>query len=346
MEKILTTAALVAGGIFAMWILFADPGGEDGKGGEMNMAMIGALFMIPVFILLIIGIVLFLPILLGIALVIFLAYAVFQCIRWFLARERKEKSDRAQEGGVRMFVRSVAKRLKRSSCSVMDSPPVRTLRERTVSVTVRTRKAIVDTGKSLIERAKKETRGVREADSRSFREIMHKIRSSKPSDRKVIENIREVFRKSKERVVRVRDNARKRISDRIRLMRHTSDGAFADDREERYRDGSRRIKKGLHTQRNVEHPDVREHRSHSVSLRERLIVWKGAFHKKSEQRREKGQHAVTLDRTGQVSASRSAKRKKSSDRLQNHDPISNMRNIGWSTRKHLGEVYHHRQRSR
>ncbi|TSC59997.1 MAG: hypothetical protein Greene041662_289, partial [Candidatus Peregrinibacteria bacterium Greene0416_62] len=47
MNQILTTAALIAGGIFAVWILFTDPAGEDGK-GEMNPALLGALVMIPV----------------------------------------------------------------------------------------------------------------------------------------------------------------------------------------------------------------------------------------------------------------------------------------------------------
>src|SRR3989338_11357198 len=93
MEQILTTAALIAGGIFAVWILFTDPGGEDGK-GEMNTALLGALLMIPVIILVIIGVVLFLPILLGIIVVLFLAYGAYLGIKWLLTREREEKEER------------------------------------------------------------------------------------------------------------------------------------------------------------------------------------------------------------------------------------------------------------
>ncbi|OGJ64052.1 hypothetical protein A3C37_01125 [Candidatus Peribacteria bacterium RIFCSPHIGHO2_02_FULL_53_20] len=237
MEQLLTTAALIAGGIFAVWILFADPGEEEGK-GEMNMAMLGALFMIPVIILLIIGIVLFLPILLGIALVVLLVYAAYQAVRWFLTREREEKPERKGEGRTRKMIQDTIERMKSSSRSVLDSRPVRVFRERTKFVTVRTRKAIAETGKLFKERTKRTTQRIREGGFKRVQETMRRVRSSDPRNGNMRKSVGEVFRKSKERAVRVRESLR------------------------------------LHT----------------------------------------------------------------------HDPLGNMRKIGWNTRKHLGEVYHHRKK--
>jgi len=128
--------------------------------------------------------------------------------------------------------------MKSSSRSVLDSRPVRVFRERTKFVTVRTRKAIAETGKLFKERTKRTTQRIREGGFKRVQETMRRVRSSDPRNGNMRKSVGEVFRKSKERAVRVRESLR------------------------------------LHT----------------------------------------------------------------------HDPLGNMRKIGWNTRKHLGEVYHHRKK--
>src|SRR3989338_1332894 len=138
MEQILTTAALIAGGIFAVWILFTDPGGEDGK-GEMN----AALLMIPVIILLIIGVVLFLPILLGIIVVLFLAYGAYLGLKWLLTRERAEKDER-QEGkeGEERRLQKAFRNIREAFSSAWNSRPSRAVRERAKEAVITIRKTV------------------------------------------------------------------------------------------------------------------------------------------------------------------------------------------------------------
>lgn len=323
MEQILTTAALIAGGVFAVWILFADPGGEDGK-GEVNTALLGALLMIPVIILLIIGIVLFLPVLLGIALLIFLVYAAYRAVRWFLTRERKEKPQRFEEGGVCKPVRRAVERISRSR-------PVHALRD----VTVRTRRVIADTGRSLKERTKRTAKRMSDEGPKRFRETVRRIRSSKPSRKKISESVREVFRQGKERVTRAQESFREHIVDRSQREKHEPPLSVRDDRMEKAPDQSKKREWRA---------DVYANRSQGFSMRERWSRWRSALIRMPAQSIADGKKDSRQDRSNHALSKRVSRKRTASDRSHAHDSLQNMRKIGWSTRKHLGEVYHHRRK--
>ena len=238
MEQILTTAALIAGGIFAVWILFTDPGGEDGK-GEMNTALLGALLMIPVIILLIIGVVLFLPILLGIIVVLFLAYGAYLGLKWLLTRERAEKDER-QEGkeGEERRLQKAFRNIREAFSSAWNSRPSRAVRERAKEAVITIRKTVKGTGGRLKTR--------------------------------VSERVREV-RKSKEQAERV--------------------GTYEEQRDEQ-------------------------------------------------------SSSASAENPSRKTANMRSRKNRSTERSHADDPLTNMRKIGWNTRGHLGEVYHHRRKSR
>src|SRR3989338_2983773 len=157
MEQILTTAALIAGGIFAVWILFTDPGGEDGK-GEMNTALLGALLMIPVIILLIIVVVLF------------LACGAYLGLKWLLTRERAEKDER-QEGkeGEERRLQKAFRNIREAFSSAWNSRPSRAVRERAKEAVITIRKTVKGTGGRLKTRVSERVREVRKSKERAER---------------------------------------------------------------------------------------------------------------------------------------------------------------------------------
>lgn len=375
MEQILTTAALIAGGIFAMWILFADPGDEEGK-GEMNTAMLGALLMVPVIILLIIGIVLLLPVILGIILVIAIAFGAYVLLRKFLTRERSDSQrDEKEQGESRNIFASMFRGIRKTSRSVMDSRPGRALRSATRSATTRTRETLKSTGKSLRKRVSDTTKRVREKGPQRVRETMRKLRSSDPRDHTVSRSVREVFVKSKKRIAQARESLTKRSSQRRTDKRSDRDSVsfvVTDVHDEERGDvivsrsqksstqnhrtnssmegaqkesavsdrvNSASSQKSRRTVDNIYSRNQKQEGRGKASLSERLLRWRGALKKKPGRIEPDGD-----DLQDRTASKRVAKKHAASERGHAHDPIQNMRKIGWNTRKHLGEVYHHRKR--
>ena len=169
MEQILTTAALILGGIFAAWILFSDTLGEEGKGGQMDTAFLGALLMVPLIIIVLIGIVLFLPVLLGIILVLFVAYGAYLGLKWLLTREREERNERkkGEEGkegqeGKEGRLQKAFRNIRKTFSNAWNSRPSRVLRERTKGATVTIRKAVKETGGRLKTKVSQRVNDVRE----------------------------------------------------------------------------------------------------------------------------------------------------------------------------------------
>jgi hypothetical protein len=216
----------------------------------MNMALLGALLLIPVIILLIIGVALFLPVLLGIALVVLLAYAMFQLLRWFFTRERKEKPKRTEEGGIRTAARSAVERIRQSRRAILDSRPVRSVRERTAQ----TRKVIADRGTSLKARTQRSIKIICDEGPKRFRETVQNARFSKPSGKKVAKRFREVIDKGKVRVERVRERFTRRVSDR-------------SDREQRSEDQERDArKKNVGDRRDKRYAEEKESRGRRAGI--------------------------------------------------------------------------------
>lgn len=256
MEQILTTAALIVGGIVAVWILFSDTLGEDGKSGQMDTTLLFAFLMIPLIVAVLIGIVLFLPVLLGIILVLALAYGAYQALQWLLTREREEKGEKRENGEGR-FSKALRK-MRESFSSVWNAQATRRMRERTKEATV------------------------------AVRTIVQEKRSRRHSDR--ADHFQSVGRK---------------ITDT----------------------------------RNAEDDELSHQKEQSSSVRSRHTKWRSALRRNPQKRGVPDPSASGESHMEENSMSH--KNPPASERGHAHDPLANMRRIGWSTRRHLGDVHHH-----
>lgn len=353
----------MVGGMFAVWIMFADPGGEDGK-GELNTALLGAVLMIPVIILVIVGIVVFLPVLLGIVLVIALAYGAYRAIRWFLASRpegKTQSTDAHEEGMARKALRSIRGFFKRCSDVLRHSSVTRAMRERAGRATVSARRVMKETGRSLARSTRGTLMNVREQGRRRVREIARRLHPSsdeRSAKKHLGRHVGDVVAKSTKRVLSFRggrrhaERARRGGSGvRFAVTDVEDDGRLSE--KDSFR-GTKTTDSDAHGTRSRDETrsghaaDMRSppfhdetHGTKPATLRERLQQWRKALRRKP-QRQERDFRDDTGERRDSASVLSKGKKNDSKERSQAQDPLNAMRTIGWSTRRDVQQMYHRR----